>query len=200
MTWTPLPLGSALDVVATITKRRVVLALGPIAIRRLGWSPDEPNVSAALGDGENAGWLRITLDEEGVSAEPDQDGRLLLVLPRSTLPDLADGRGVPLTCRLLEGAVEVRLPTVGAATLRHTPRIVAENGRPVLPPVESIDVIGVPDLYAGLHANAWANGVELMFLSNGDVSVNGKVGSIDDVEALVQSTVERRNAARQRAS
>ena len=61
-------------------------------------------------------------------------------------------------------------------------------------------MIAVPDLYAALHASAWANGVELMFLSDGNVSVNGRITPADDVEAIVRDAVERRNAARQRAS
>lgn len=196
MTWTPLPLGPAVDVVASTTKKRVTLTLGPAAARRLGWSEDEPNVNAALGDGEHAGWLRITLDEDGTTAEPDQDGRLVLTLPRSALPDLADCRASPLTCRLLDGAVEVRLPTV-AGSRRPAARVAVDNTRATDEP--TLDVISVPALYQNLHSTAWQNGVELVFLSDGNVSVNGKISSIDEVETIVQTAIDRRTASRQRA-
>ena len=200
MTWTPLPLGPAVDVLFTTSKKNVVVSLGPVAARRLGWDEDEsPNVGAYLGDGENAGWLRIALDEDGVSPEV-VDGHLLLTLPRSALPDLADCRAAPLTWKPDDGALLVRLPTVASATQRPSPRLAAVGGRPAEPVEPSLDIIAVPDLYQALHASAWANGVELMFLSDGNVSVNGKITPADDVEGIVRNAVERRNASRQRAS
>jgi len=200
MTWTPLPLGPAVDVTLTTSKKNVVVSLGPAAARRLGWDEDEqPNVGAYLGDGEDAGWLRIALDEDGVSPEII-DGRLLLTLPRSALPDLQDCRSSPLNWKADDGAaILVRLPTVAVAS-RPGPRLAAVNGRQAPAAEPALDVIAVPDLYAALHASAWANGVELMFLSDGNVSVNGRITSADDVEGIVRAAVERRDAARQRAS
>ena len=202
MTWTPLPLGPAVDVTLTTSKKNVVVSLGPAAARRLGWDEDEqPNVGAFLGDGEDAGWLRIQLYDDGVSPEV-VDGRLLLTLPRSVLPDLQDCRGAPLTWKADDTALLVRLPTVAAASARPGPRLASVGGKPlsVEAVAPTLDVIAVPALYAGLHASAWANGVELMFLSDGNVSVNGKITPADDVEGIVRDAVERRNAARQRAS
>jgi hypothetical protein len=199
MSFTPLPLGPSVDVLFTTSKRNVVVSIGPVAARRLGWDEDEsPNVGAYLGDGDDAGWLRIALDEDGVSPER-VEGRLLLTLPRSALPDLQDCRGAPLTWKPDDGAaILVRLPTVAVAQ-RHGPRLAAVGGK-TQAPEPSLEVIAVPDLYQALHASAWANGVELMFLSDGNVSVNGKITSTDDVEGIVRDAVERRNASRQRAS
>jgi hypothetical protein len=200
MTWTPLPLGPAIDIIITTSKRNVVISIGPAAARRLGWDEDEsPNVGAYLGDADHAGWLRIALDEDGVSPE-QVEGRLLLTLPRSALPDLQDCRGAPLTWKPDDGAILVRLPTVAVASSRPIPRLAAVGGKPTEAPEPTLDVIAVPALYQGLHASAWANGVELMFLSDGNVSVNGKITPADDVEAIVRAAVEKRNAARQRAS
>ncbi len=204
MTFTPLQLGTAPDVLATITKKRVLLAFSGTAICRLGWSDEEPNVAVALGDGEDAGWLRVILDEDGITPET-VEGRLVLTLPRSTLPDLTECRASPLTWRPApEAGIDVRLPTVAPIGLRR-PKLAVDNAKGKRGGSEpedgslTIDVISVPDLYSGLHSTAWANGVELMFLSDGSVSVNGRVSSIDDVEGLVSAAVEKRNAARQRA-
>ncbi len=199
MSFTPLPLGPAIDVLFTTSKRNVVVSLGPVAQRRLGWDEEEsPNVGAYLGDGQDAGWLRIALDEDGVSPE-QADGRILLTLPRSALPDLQDCRGAPLVWKPDDGAaILVRLPTIAAS--RPAPRLAAVDGkRAAAEPEPSLDVIAVPDLYQALHASAWANGVELMFLSDGNVSVNGRITPADDVEAIVRDAVERRNSSRQRA-
>ena len=194
MTWTPLPLGPAIDVTITTSKRNVVVSLGPLAARRLGYDEDEsPNVGAYLGDGQDIGWLRIALDEDGVSPEI-VEGRLLLTLPRSALPDLQDCRGAPLTWKPDDGAILVRLPTVAAAA-RSAPRLASVSGRPAEPVEPTLDVIAVPQLYTTLHASAWANGVELMFLSDGNVSVNGRMMPADDVEA--EEAEHRPGAARQ---
>lgn len=204
VTWTPLALSAAPDVLATITKKRVSLLLTPQLARRLGWSEDEPNLSVALGDGENAGWLRVALDEDGVTPEETEDGRLALTLPRSMLPDLQDCRGSPLTWRPADGAIEVRLPTVASGRVPpRRPTLAVNNAvksgsRPEDDPV-SLEVISPPDLYASLHRAAWENGVELTFLSNGMVSVNGKMVEVDSVEALVRAAMEKRTADRQRA-
>ena len=205
MSFTPLPLGAAPDILATITKKRVVLALTGAAIRRLNWSEDEPNVSASLGDGEDAGWLRIALDEDGVTPET-ADNNVYLTLPRSALPDLTECRLSPLIWRPADGAaIDVRLPTV-AAQHRPQPKLAVDNARSraqanqpsTADDEQAIQVISVPDLYAGLHKSAWENGVELMFLSDGNVVVNGKVAPVDDVEEIVRAAVDKRNAARQR--
>jgi hypothetical protein len=200
LTFTPLPLGASPDVLATITKKRVMLALSSVAIRRLGWSEDEPNVSVALGDGEDAGWLRIFLDEDGVTPE-QVEKQLVLTLPRSALPDLQDCRASPLTWRPApEGAgIDVRLPTVSAGARRRFQPKVAVNNEARADEVPGVSVIAVPDLYKGLHREAYAVGVELMFLSDGNVLVNGKVSPIDDIESIVRAAIERRNAARERA-
>lgn len=206
MPWTPLPLGPAVDVVATTTKKRIALALGPLAIRRLGWSEDEaPNVTAALGDGEHAGWLRISLDEDGVTPELN-DGQLVLTLPRSALPDLQDCRGSPLVWRPLSEefgrAIDVRLPTVAATRSPARPQLAVSNARKPAPAddLPQIEQISPPALYENLHRTAWANGVELTWLSDGNVLVNGRVQPVDDVENVVRVAVEGRNTARQRAS
>lgn len=195
MSFSPLSLGAAPDVLITTTKKLVTIRLGPAAVRRLGWSEDEPNVTAALGEGDDAGWLRIALDEDGVTPE-SVDGQLVLTLPRSMLPDLQDCRSAPIASR---GALDVRLPTIAAGAARRTaPRLAAVGGKPTID--DTLDVIAVPDLYQAMHESAWANGVELMFLSDGSVSVNGKMMPADDVENVVRGAIERRSIARQRAS
>lgn len=209
MPWTPLPLGAAPDVTLTTAKKRVVLALAAAAVRRLGWSEAEPNLAASLGDHDNAGWLRLTLDEDGATPETDERGRLVLTLPRSALPDLQDCRAAPLSWRGADaGGIDVRLPTVAArARPAAKPRLAVNNAvaraskddEEVVDEAAGVTVIAPPELYAGLHREAWAHGVELHFLSDGNVVVNGRVRDVEDVESLVRGAVEARSAARSRA-
>ena len=206
MTWTPIPLGPASgDVLATVTKSRLTLSLGSAAARMIGWSElESPNVALALGEGENAGWLRIISDEDGTTLEPDATGRLSLALPASTLPALQVCKNSPLTYRPAEGALEIRLP-VAAPTAQGRPapprpRVVA--GREAAPTQDgpNIEVIPVPDLYRGVHAEAWRLGVEMAFLSDGTAVVNGRIVSMDDFESVVTAAMDRAKAANSRAS
>lgn len=194
MSFVKLRVGPSDVVLGTVTKTTVKISLGLGAIRALGWSEDDPNVSASLGTGEDAGWLRIGLDEDEGSTPEMVDGRLELSLPRSALPDLATCRSSPLTWRSAEGAIDVRLPTVAAAVGK--PKLATVSGRaaPRPEPDDRPEVIGPPALYEQLHRDAWASGIEVHFLSDGNCAVGGRIVSIDDVESAVRRAGEKRSA------
>lgn len=201
MTWTSLALGPTDSVLVTVTKTTVLLALQPAVLRAVGWSEDEPNLSVALGSGEHAGWLRLALDEDGVTAEINASGAAALALPRSALPDLLTCRRSPVAWRSTDGSVEVRLPTIGISestkSNRGRPALVATKPADGAP---SVDLIAIPDLYKALHASAWAAGVELAFLSDGNCLVNGKIVTVDAMESLVAAAIGRASAANARAA
>jgi hypothetical protein len=190
VTWTPINLAPDGGVLATVTKTQVILSLAPSILRQLGLSEDEPNVSLALGDGENAGWLRIVLDEEGMTPDSNGEGALIS-LPRSMLPDLQPCRRSPLNWRKADLAVEVRLPTVAAvaANRRPSPRLAAVGGRPV-DDVPKVEAAAPPELYQQLHADAWRVGVELTFLTDGTCAVSGQIMSIEEMEPLVLARIK----------
>lgn len=198
MSFVKLALGPTDVVLGTVTKKAVQVSLGPAAIRALGWSEDDPNISVAVGDGEDAGWLRVFLDEEGSTPE-EVGGRIEVVVPRSAVPDLEPCRSSSLVWRTADGGIDVRLPTVAA---KPKLRSVPSSNRPQLQVLaESLpEVVGPPALYGELHREAWAAGIEVHFLSNGDVVVAGKVCSIDDVESAVRRAGERRTADVSRAT
>lgn len=191
MTWTPINLAPDGGVLATITKTQVNLLLAPSIIKQLGLSDDEPNVSLALGDRENAGWLRIALDDEGMT--PDNDGtNAVISLPRTMMPDLQTCRRSPLSWRKVEGAVEVRLPTVSSATTGSRPQLRVAGGRAVAPAEDTpkVEATAPPDLYSELHGNAWRAGVELTFLTDGTCVVGGQVMTLEEMEPLVLQRIK----------
>lgn len=211
MSWTPITLAPGTTVLATVSRTTMTLTLQAASLRALGWSDENPNLAVSLGSGEHAGWLRLSVDEEGVTAETNGTGGVVLSLPRSALPDLIVCRASPLTWRSVEGAIEVRLPTVDAvagsrstavksrrnASVPAGPTAISSGYSDDEPP---LGLIAVPDLYKTLHANAWAVGVELAFLSDGNCLVAGKVVSADDVETVVSRAIERASAPRSRAA
>ena len=194
-------LGPTEIVLGTVPKKLVTVSLGSGAISALRWSEDEPNLAAALGDGEDAGWLRLCPDEEGLTPT-EVEGRLQLSLPRSAVPDLEPCRASPLTWRSVDGGIEIRLPTVASSAPAARPHLRAVGGRSAAPvePDDRPEVIGPPALYAQLHRDAWAAGIEVHFLSNGDCVVNGKIVDIDEVESAVRRAGERRSTDVSRAS
>ena len=197
MTWTSIPLGPALgDVVATVGKSRVTIILAQSAIRALGWTEEESNVTVALGDGDNNGWLLVQLDEDGATLERGEDGRIVLALPRSTLPDLTVCRASPLVWRRVAtgGAIEVRLPTVGAPSRKIAPSRPGLRAVPSSVPAEDVphvDVIAAPDLYKQLQVDGFRAGVEIAFLSDGNVIVNGRVMTIEEMESTARRMMEK---------
>ena len=199
MTWTPLPLGEnpATGIVATLTKKKdLAITFGSGPTRALHWEEDDPNITLSLGDGEHAGWLRITLDDDGITPQPATNGFALLI-PRSVIPELAPIKTVPLTWRSPEpGIVEVRLPVATTAVGRPRPALV-RGKTPEDDSVEKIMAIGTPALYAELVREAAARGgLDIIFLSDGNCAVgaggsNMKMMSVDDMEAAARRAIER---------
>lgn len=194
MSFIKLNLGPTEVVLGTVTKKHLRISLGSGAVRALGWSEGEPNLTVALGDGEDAGWLRIFIDEEGSTPE-EIDGRVELSVPRSAVPDLEACKSSPLTWRVRDGAIDVRLPTIapvaGKDRLREVPK--GTGHRPVGPD-DRPEVVGPPALYGQLHRDAWAAGIEVHFLSDGNCVVNGKVFDVDEVESAVRRAGEKRSS------
>jgi hypothetical protein len=196
VTWTPLRLGEnpASGVTLTTTKKATQITLGTAVVQALSWEEDDPNLSAALGDGEHAGWLRITLDDDGVTPL-HQAGRLTLTFPPSALPLLTQSRAAPLTWRPVEpGIVEIRLPIAAAlpAAQRPRPRQTAPVGSD--DSVEKIYGIATPDIYKELVREAMARGgLNVVFLSDGNcaVDVGGtmKIMTVDDMETLARRAI-----------
>lgn len=192
MSWTRLNLSPDGGVFATVKKTQVELVIGPTPLRAIAWSEEEPNLSIAIGDGEDAGWVRIVLDEDGLTPSISSQG-VMLVLPRSAVPDLQDCRRSPVGWRMMAGALEVRLPTVAAVKAgRPTPRLVSNNPKTVQEEAErvGIEAIAVPDLYTELHKAAWMIGVEITFLSDGNCLLNNKVVSIEEMEKTVSARIK----------
>lgn len=178
MSWTRLPLADDRGVLVSVTKRIVRLTLleAPLAALRCALND---RLAIDLGDGENAGWVRITVDDNGTEGEASS-GRLVLSIPRSTLPDLTEARTAPLVWRAVEDAIEVRLPTIGAARPRPTLRPVADE------PVR----IAVPTQFTDLHDRVWSSGGDLVFLSNGTCVLNGRVVELGELETEARRALE----------
>lgn len=196
MSWHPIPTQASSGVVCTVTKTTVLLTIPDVVRQQAGWS-EAPVLQAYGGAEEHAGWLRIDELPEGVPLSANERGELVLTVPRSVAPEASPGKNMLVLSRLVLGGLEIKLPmrrtdpsiptlvaSVAEPAGKNPPALVTALPAPA-PKVATVHNIATPAEYQDLVRQAIARDIEIIFLSDGSVTIDRRKYPISELKSRV---------------
>jgi hypothetical protein len=185
MPWHDIPGNPADGVHCTITRSMVTVRVGKAALAPLNWDQDTA-LKMRVGTGDQAGWLRVEQIDVGPPPNADGDGIILRTAP-SVLPGIPQCKKAPLLYRFDDDALEIQLPAVVA---RPAARPMPGRRGAAAAPREQITIVQAPPEYQQLRKELAPKGVELNFLSDGTILLNGEIVEEGEIRRRASKLIE----------